>query len=99
VGHESTSILNLFFMGEGPSQWLATGALKCRPAVALLAGLGAPQPNKIKFDSGDGPDVPCWLRLLGLLNFRFAICFGPLCSVAVSKTLGVMLEKEFSFSG
>ena len=39
-----TSILNLFFVGEGPPQWLATGALACRPAVALLAGPGAPQP-------------------------------------------------------
>jgi hypothetical protein len=28
-----------------PPQWLATGALECRPAVALLAGPGAPQPN------------------------------------------------------
>ena len=43
-----TSILNLFFVGEGPPQWLATGALACRPAVALLAGLGAPQPIQNK---------------------------------------------------
>jgi hypothetical protein len=45
VGHAPTSILNLFFVGEGPPQWLAAGALASRPAVALLAGPGAPQPS------------------------------------------------------
>ena len=39
-------------MGEGLPQWLATGplatGLECLPAVALLAGPGAPQPKKIK---------------------------------------------------
>ena len=48
MGHVPTSILNLFFVGEGPPQWLATGALACRPAVALLAGPGAPQPMLVK---------------------------------------------------
>jgi hypothetical protein len=42
------SILNLVFVGDGSPQWLATGALEHRPAVALLAGPGAPQPNLIE---------------------------------------------------
>ena len=45
MGYVSILILNLFFVGKGPPQWLATGALARRPAVALLAGPGAPQPN------------------------------------------------------
>jgi hypothetical protein len=48
VDHVSTSILNLFFVGEESQQWLATGFLKRRPAVALLAGPGAPQPIPIQ---------------------------------------------------
>ncbi len=46
MGHVPTSILNLFFVGEGPPQWLATGALARRPGVALLPGPGALQPNQ-----------------------------------------------------
>ena len=48
MDHVSTSILNLFFVGKGPPQWLATGVLERRPAVALLAGPGAPQPKLIE---------------------------------------------------
>jgi len=50
------SILNLFFMGEGPPQWLATGALECRSGVALQPEPGAPQPNRNK--NLHGPNVP-----------------------------------------
>jgi hypothetical protein len=69
VGHALTLILNLFFVGEGPPQWLATGALACRPAVALLAGPGAPQPI-LKEN----------LVILGWINNRpvTALCNGPL---------------------
>jgi hypothetical protein len=33
-------------MGEGPQQWLATGFLERRSAVALQAEPGAPQPKR-----------------------------------------------------
>jgi hypothetical protein len=39
--------IKFIFGGEGLSQWLATGAPDCRPAVALLAGPGAPRPNLV----------------------------------------------------
>ena len=43
-------------MGEGPPQWLATGALECRSGVALQPEPGAPQPNRNK--NLHGPNVP-----------------------------------------
>jgi hypothetical protein len=41
----STLILNFFLWGGSFLQWLATQALECRPAVALLAGLDALKPK------------------------------------------------------
>jgi len=39
MGHVPISILNLFFVGEGPPQWLATGALECRSVKLLHEGM------------------------------------------------------------
>ena len=80
-----TSILNLFFVGEGPPPWLATGALACRSGVALQSEPGAPQPiQKQRFVLGF---LNFWayrvLRFVGLSEFfwpfRYAMVLRRRC--------------------
>lgn len=64
VGHVLTSILNLFFCGGGSTtNGLPLGALTRRPAIALLAGRGAPQPRQIAISLFGNSSVPWgWSR-------------------------------------